>query len=350
MTRNGIEGARPGREATTGVNAGRHGKQRGGETPLVPRARFRSYYGKPIINRPVWAAPDIPGYLFLGGLAGACSLLGAGAALTGREQLAKTTKVGAFGAISLGMVGLVHDLGRPGRFLNMLRVFKPTSPMNLGSWLLSAYGPAAGVAALTAVAGRYRLLGATATIGAAATGPFVAAYTAALLADTAVPAWHDAYRELPFIFVGSGASAAGGLAMIAAPLDQAGSARLLAAAGAAAELGFAKQMERRLGEVGKTYQENKAGRYMRAAGLVTSAGAVGGLLWGGRSRSLARFAGAALMLGSALTRWGIFHGGLESAANPEHTVGPQRERLRTSGASRGQNTPRSFGAMQAGAG
>ncbi|MFD9466984.1 NrfD/PsrC family molybdoenzyme membrane anchor subunit [Streptomyces sp. NPDC060027] len=55
-------------------------------------------------------------------------------------------KVSSLAAVSLPATVLVHDLGRPGRFVNMLRVFKPTSPMSMGSWLLTPYGPAAGVA------------------------------------------------------------------------------------------------------------------------------------------------------------------------------------------------------------
>jgi hypothetical protein len=34
------------------------------------------------------------------------------------------------------------DIGWPDRFLNMLQVFKPTSPMSVGSWLLAATGGA----------------------------------------------------------------------------------------------------------------------------------------------------------------------------------------------------------------
>ncbi|MDQ3723680.1 MAG: polysulfide reductase NrfD, partial [Actinomycetota bacterium] len=129
--------------------------------------RFDSYYGRPIINAPVWEARDIAGYVFLGGLAGASSVLGAGAHATDRPALARTAKAGALGAISVSFVALIHDLGRPARFVNMLRVFKPSSPMNLGSWLLSAYAPAAGVATLSAVAGRAPRAGAAATAGAA---------------------------------------------------------------------------------------------------------------------------------------------------------------------------------------
>jgi hypothetical protein len=64
---------------------------------MVPDARFSSYYGKPIVNAPVWGSPEIPGYLFLGGLAGASSLLGAGAQLTRRPSLERAAKGGSHG-------------------------------------------------------------------------------------------------------------------------------------------------------------------------------------------------------------------------------------------------------------
>jgi formate-dependent nitrite reductase membrane component NrfD len=99
-----------------------------GEQPMVPKAEFQSYYGQPIINQPVWESPDIPGYLFLGGLAGASGVLAAGAQLTGRRGLARVSKSGAAVAAGLSAVALVHDLGRPGRFLNMLRTFKGPLP------------------------------------------------------------------------------------------------------------------------------------------------------------------------------------------------------------------------------
>ena len=107
---------------------------------MVPQARV------PLLLRPAGGQgdglgpPDIPGYLFLGGLAGASSALAAGAQLTGSLELARAAKTGAAGAISLSMAALVHDLGRPARFINMLRVFKPTSPMSIGTWLLTGYG------------------------------------------------------------------------------------------------------------------------------------------------------------------------------------------------------------------
>ncbi|HEX4251892.1 MAG TPA: NrfD/PsrC family molybdoenzyme membrane anchor subunit, partial [Pseudonocardia sp.] len=110
---------------------------------MVPQAEFDSYYGRPVLNPPTWKSLDIAGYLFLGGLAGASSLLGAGAHATGRRALGRVSKLGALAAAGVSLVALVHDLGRPARFLNMLRVFKPTSPMSVGSWVLAGYVPLA---------------------------------------------------------------------------------------------------------------------------------------------------------------------------------------------------------------
>lgn len=326
VTKDGLVGTRPGREAMTGVNAGKGGRRRrGGEQPVVPDAEFSSYYGKPIINAPVWEAPDIPGYLYLGGLAGAGSLLAAGGVLTGRPELARVMKYGSTVAVGVGAAALVHDLGRPSRFYNMLRVFKPTSPMSVGSWLLAGYAPAAGVAAVAELTGRFRILGALGTAAAALIGPGVAAYTAALLTDTAVPAWHDGYREMPFVFVGSGASAAGGLGLLAVPLAQSGPARSMAVLGTAMELTASQLMERRLGFVATPYRTGTGGRYLKISKALAATGAALALA-GRRSRWASAAAGVALMASSVCTRWGIFHAGMESARDPAYTVRPQRER------------------------
>jgi hypothetical protein len=327
VTRDGVQGARPGRQAPTGAHAGRRRRRRGrGEQPMVPDATFSSYYGKPVLNKPTWEPLDIAGYLYLGGLAGASSLLAAGADATGRPGLAAPAKLGAVGAISLSLAALVHDLGRPARFLNMLRVFKPTSPMSVGSWLLSGYAPLTMVAAATEVTGRYRLLGSAATAASAVLGPAVATYTAVLLSDTAVPSWHEGYRELPFVFAGSGATAASGLALLAAPAAQAGPARRMAVLGAALELGAFRSMKRRIGLAAEPYEQGRPHLLLRAAELLTAGGAALALL-GGRDRRPAAVAGAALLTGSAALRFGVFHAGVASAEDPKYTVVPQRERL-----------------------
>jgi formate-dependent nitrite reductase membrane component NrfD len=306
-------------------------KRRRGEESMVPDAEFRSYYGKPVINEPTWAATDIAGYLFLGGLAGASSVLAAGADLTGRPALARTGKIGALVAISGSLYALIHDLGRPARFVNMLRVVKPSSPMSIGTWILSAYGPPAGVAAICTLTGLFPRIGRAATIGAGLVGPAVASYTGVLIADTAVPTWHAAYRELPFVFVGSAACAAGGLGMIGSPVTQADPARRAVLLGATLEVMATKRMERRMGMVAEPLRTGTAGKLMRAAEILTVTGAVVGGVLGRRYRTAAVVGGLAALAGSACTRFGIFHAGVASARDPRYSVVPQRERLRGKG-------------------
>ncbi len=307
----------------------------GGEKQMVPEAEFQSYYGRPVVKETVWG-PDIPSYLFLGGLAGASSTLAAGAHLTGYGELARAAKTGAAGAISLSVVALVHDLGRPARFVNMLRVLKVTSPMSVGTWIVSGYAPMALAAAACAVTRKLPRTGLAATLTAAALGPAVASYTAVLLGDTAAPAWHAAHRELPFVFIGSAATAAGGLGMLAVRPAQAGQAARLAMLGATTEIIAKWLMMRRLGAEAEPYRDGRAGKLLGTAEKVIAAGLAGTVLAGaglagtgipGRSRVVAPLAGIALMAASALTRFGIFEAGRASARDPKYTVGPQRERL-----------------------
>jgi formate-dependent nitrite reductase membrane component NrfD len=307
--------------------------RRGGEPAVTPEATFSSYYGRPVVKAAPWTA-DIPAYLFFGGLAGGSALLGAGGDLTRRPALRRAGRLGAVGSIGVGAALLVHDLGRPARFANMLRVAKPTSPMSVGTWLLSAFGPAAGVAAGAEVAehlpGRAGELlsaaGRPAGIVAAAVAPAIMSYTAVLLSDTATPSWHEGYRQLPFVFVGSSAAAAGGLAMVAAPVDEAGPARRAALAGAALELAAQRRMEAELGPLAEPFHEGAAGVLLRVSRALTAVGA-GAALLAARSRAAAAASGVALLAASACTRFGIFHAGQQSARDPKHTVAPQRERL-----------------------
>ena len=300
---------------------------RRGERLMVPDAEFTSYYGRPILKSPTWKVPDVPLYLYLGGAAGTSACLGALADLTGRGSLRRWGRVGALTGALVSVGALVHDLGRPRRFLHMLRVLKPTSPMSVGSWLLAGYAPLAGIAAAGAVTGRAPRIGAAATGGAAVLGPAVAAYTAALIADTAVPAWHDGHRELPYVFVGSAATAAGGLGLLAAPVADHRPARTLALLGVAGELTVFEHMTRRMGLVGEPYRTGSSGKLIRAGEVLAVGGAVGAVL-GRRRRLTAALSGAALLAASACTRFGIFAAGLASARDPRYTVEPQRERLR----------------------
>jgi Polysulphide reductase, NrfD len=298
-----------------------------GEQSMVPEAEFESYYGRQIIKTPTWKTPDVPLYLFLGGLAGASAVLAEGAALTGRPDLERVARLAAAGGAAGGTVALVHDLGRPERFLNMLRVFKPTSPLSVGSFILAPFGALAGAAAASHVTGVMPRLGRLAGLGAAAFGPPLATYTAALIGNTAVPAWHEAHRELPYIFGGSGANAAGGLAMVFTPCAQAGPARRMVIGGAAMEIIAAERLLDRLGMVGEPYRTGRPGRLMSLSRTATAVAAGATLLLGSRSRVVSALAGAACVGASAMTRFAIFDAGLVSARDPKYTVVPQRERL-----------------------
>jgi hypothetical protein len=301
---------------------------------MVPDAEFTSYYGRPVIKEPVWQAPDVAGYLFFGGLAGASSVLAAAASVSGHRELARAAKVSALGAISLSAAALVHDLGRPARFINMLRVFKPSSPMSVGSWLLAGYGPVAGAAAVCEVTGILPAAGTAATLGAGLLGPAIATYTAALICDTAVPSWHAGYREMPYVFAGSAASAAGGLGLLATAPGAAEPARKLAVLGAAVELVAKRRLISRLAAtpglessrgLAEPYEEGRTGVVLRLAEGLTAGGLAGAVL-GRRSRALSALSGASLLAASALTRFGIFEAGMASARDPKYTIVPQRHR------------------------
>jgi len=285
----------------------------------------RSYYGRPILKQPVWT-DEIPAYYFTGGLAGASASLALGARLTGNDRLARSALTAAAAGVTASLPLLVDDLGRPERFHHMLRVLKPTSPMNVGSWLLLGLGPAAVTAAACDRLGVFPRLGRLAETVAGILGPAVSTYTAVLVADTAVPVWHEAGRELPMVFAAGAAAAAGGAAAVLTPPAAAGAARRLAVGGALVELAAAEVMQRRLGELAQPYRQQPARRYALLARACTAGGA---LLLGalGRRRKAAVAGGLLTMAGSAFQRFAVHKAGFLSAADPRYVVEPQRERL-----------------------
>lgn len=306
---------------------------------MVPEPEFVSYYGRPVVKPPPWEWP-VAAYLFLGGIAGGSGVLAAGAQLSGRPTLRRNARLGSLTAVSLGGVALVIDLGRPDRFYNMLRTFKVTSPMSVGSWILSAFSGGLGVAAVAEID---RLTGerlpfgplrpvlrfaeAPAGLAAAVLGPPLAVYTAVLLGDTAVPTWNAMHRDLPFVFVSSASLASGGLAMITTPVDETGPARTLAVLGVVGDLAAMKYMESRMDPVAaEPLHHGLPGTLLRWSERLAVVGGLGALL-GGRNRVVAAASGLSLMTASALTRFGVFEAGLHSAKDPRYTIEPQKRRL-----------------------
>ncbi|HET8980156.1 MAG TPA: NrfD/PsrC family molybdoenzyme membrane anchor subunit [Solirubrobacteraceae bacterium] len=331
MSGNGDQRLGPGTMTTSGTGARtppaplRPGDNGAGLRPVAGRATPQSYYGKPIIAEPVWSW-EIPLYFFTGGLGGASAMLAAGADLTGRTTLARRAWLCALAGVGVSPPLLISDLGRPARFLNMLRMVKVTSPMSMGTWLLLGTSGATAAATANNLFGLLGPAGRIAKPVAGALGGMLTTYTAVLISDTAVPVWHEARRELPFLFAASAAASAGAAATLTTPSRHAAPARLLAAGGAAASVGVMQLMEHRLGEVGEPYSKGTPGILGRAAEACAACGAAA-VAFGGRRRPAVARAGAGLLLaGAVLERWSVFRAGFASARDPKYTVGPQRAR------------------------
>lgn len=306
---------------------------------MVPDVEFSSYYGRPIVKPPPWGH-EVAAYLFLGGVAGGSGLLAAGAQATGREILRRNARLTSMVAVGLGGAALVKDLGRPERFANMLRTVKVTSPMSIGSWILTGFSAAMGIASaaeLDRATGDRLPLGPLRTALTRVEGPAgvvagafaapLAAYTAVLLSDTANPTWNAAHRDLPFVFVSSASLAAGGIAMALTPVDQAGPARRQALLGVVGDVAAMRLMESRMDPTAaEPLHHGPAGAKLQWAERLAVAGGLGTLLLG-RTRVGAIASGLALASASALTRFGVFEAGIESATDPRYTVEPQRRRL-----------------------
>lgn len=181
--------------------------------PLPQANAENGYYGLPLLKEPVWTW-EVPMYFFVGGTAGAAAAVGAAAQLTGADRdLVRDARWIAAAGAALSAPLLMADLGRPERFLNMLRVFKVQSPMSVGAWTLTAFGAFASAAAFAEEMRRktdlpVRLVGDAAGMLSAATGVVMATYTGVLVGATAIPLWSKHVSLLPLHFGASALSSA----------------------------------------------------------------------------------------------------------------------------------------------
>ena len=328
--------ALPGQRRRQRIGGGGDGAR---EASMVEPVQFDSYYGRPIVKAPPWETP-IGIYLFVGGVAGASGVLQAGAALTGNAELRRNARLVALGAVTAGLPALVYDLGRPERFLHMMRVVKPSSPMSIGTWLLSGFGMASGMAAAAEVdrmtgervpLGPLRPLLKAAEVPSSAAvavlGPPLATYTAVLLGDTSVPTWSGSRPGLPFVFASSASLAASGAAMITTSTANAGPARALAVMGVVGDIAGMHYTKSQMHSLeAEPLDEGKPGKLLKVAEGLAIAGGIGAL-FAKRSRTLAVASGAALLGASLLTRMGVLEAGHESVKDPRRVVEPQKARL-----------------------
>lgn len=297
-----------------------------------------TYYDRPALKEPVWIW-TVPAYFHVGGVAAGTALLAAVAQLVDRKGLAgfigRCRDVAAVGG-ALGTGLLVADLGRPQRFLNMLRVFRPTSAMSVGSWTLAV---ASGTTSVSALAPRVLpgrtggLLGDAAGLAAGAVAPVLGTYTAVLVSDTAVPVWRATRRELPLLFGASATTAATGTLELL-DLDERGAAivRNLGIASKAAELAAGKAVEDaadRVERVGRPLRDGLSGDLWKASKVLTVGSLVASLIPVPRSwRRIRRIVSGVLgTLSSLALRFAVFHAGKASARDPRATFDQQRRQL-----------------------
>jgi formate-dependent nitrite reductase membrane component NrfD len=292
-----------------------------------PDAQDDTYYGLPVLKEPVWLWV-VPAYFVVGGLGGASAVLGTAAQTVGLRRLASRCRWTNTAAVVVGTGLLIYDLGRKERFLNMLRVFRRTSPMSVGSWVLAASGGAASTAALLSESdGLLRSLGDLSGAGAGVLGMPLAGYTAVLLSNSAVPAWKEAGRTLPFLFVSSAMnSAASLLELMNLDEDEARVVRRFGTAGRAAELLSGVMVEREVARAERTaraYKQGLAGLLWRGGEALAGVSLILGML-PGRSR-LKRFtSGITGGAAAAAAKFAVFYAGKASVRDPRTTFDPQR--------------------------
>jgi len=288
-----------------------------------------TYYGLPVIKEPVWTW-EVPAYFYIGGAAGAAATIGAVLQVLdgdNSERLVRRCRDIAAAGTLVGSGLLVSDLGRPERFLNMLRVFKPGSPLNIGSWILvTASGLSAGSAVLSRTRGFRRKLGKLAGLGAGAIGLPLSGYTAVLLVGTAVPVWRASRRSLPLLFVASATGAACSLLEMGDFDEKELTAvRRLGTVTQLSELALAKAVEKECARVGtgRPYEEGLSGTLWKASTACTVA-SLAVDTFTGKSRS-GRIAAAVVgTIGSIALRYSVWLAGRASARDPRATFDSQK--------------------------
>lgn len=281
------------------------------------------YYGRPIVKPPDWTAL-IPTYFWAGGLSGASAALALRERIGGNHALARVSILGsAAGSLASGFC-LIADLKKPSRFINMLRVFKPSSPMSVGVYLFSIFAGASVTAAACELTGVARVLGRAAEAVAGITGPFMSVYTSVLISDTAMPAWFYARRSLPLLFAATSAATGGAIGLCFAPPQSVNPARRLALAGAIAVPLALRRVYAELGPVQRrAYQKGKAGTFVHLAKTLNAV-AVLGAIAAPKGSAASRIAGAALLAAGLAERMALYHAGKNSAEDPSFVIEAQK--------------------------
>ncbi|QWV95441.1 polysulfide reductase NrfD [Geomonas oryzisoli] len=295
------------------------------EVPSQPRPA-QDYYRLALLKEPVWIW-SVPAYFYVGGVAGGGAVLAA--ALHGKtrlRRLAAWCRLLAFLGTTVGPALLTYDLGKMSRFLNMLRVLRPSSPMSLGSWSLAGTGM---LATLSLLQGDRS--GAVTRYGTALGGLMVAGYTGVLLGNTANPLWRERRLLLPLLFTSSAAASTAGVLQLM-PLDK-----------------REEKVVQRFGMVGKAGEAACMVAMQRSEGTVpevaaAARGGKGGVLWTAAKAALVtgilvellpvrspvkrKVSGALTTIGANCLRFALLESGKSAAREPQATFNLQRTRMK----------------------
>ncbi len=296
--------------------------------PAAQEQTSPTYYNRPVLKSPVWTWM-VPAYYYVGGLSGGSAVLGAAATLLRRDALdelvVKTRWVATFGAVVSSAL-LVLDLGRPSRFLHMLRVFRPSSPMSMGSWILVSFSSAAGLSAISQFAPSMKMIGDASAIGSGVLGLGLAGYTGVLVGNTVVPVWQRSHRLLPVLFLSSAtASTASFFDIIGAGPAHRAITRF-AIAGKLVEVAAANAIEKNVATVASAVKPLRTGfsGFLWQTGKILSAVSLVLSLVPSKDRRLLRVTGTLGTAGALCLRFGIHYAGTRSARDPHATFDQQR--------------------------
>jgi len=278
------------------------------------------YYGRPMLKPPVWTW-EIPLYFFLGGLAGSSAAIALATLIfLDAPALARAAAWLAAGAAAISTGLLIRDLGRPHRFLNMLRVFKLRSPMSVGAWVLAIFGALSAAAAVSLQwphwlaqiaipAKSVHAVQVMIALPSALFGVVLATYTGVLIGATAVPAWHSHHRVLPVHFgiAGLGCAAAS-LELLGFPMTALHVIGLLTA-GIETMLGVWFELNGH-GAADRSVREGMSGWLLRLSGV---AGLTAFVL---RIAGMIEPAAVFFLVGALVSRFGWIEAGRASASDP----------------------------------
>jgi hypothetical protein len=290
-------------------------------SPFPKPASAMSYHGNPVLKPPTWTW-QVPLYFFVGGVAGISAVIALVAHLFGNAGLMRAGLwIGFLGGLISAPL-LIADLGRPARFLNMLRVFKLRSAMSVGAWTLAGFSPAVSLAVICHELilagygnGFLLVLEWIAEISAAMSGLILASYTSVLLGVTAIPVWSENRKLVPVVFLGGGlGSAAAALELLGflTPVTQ-----FIGIVASTVETLVAIMIELRGRYVDRPLREGAVGWLTRASAALAGPTSLLLRMFSGHS-SVARYVAAVcFVIGALISRYAWIAAGRVSSRDPQ---------------------------------